>query len=78
MEDSTYIRVYNGKRVFNPSTEQYAFYTNGGITVGSHFWGTSEGSSWLDGQKYDRAVLNVTNPTDGSSFWPIIRWVSSS
>ena len=78
MEDSTYIRTYNSKCVYNSNTSQYAFYTPGGITVGSHLWGTSTASTWLDGQKEDRAVINVTNSTDANSFWPLIKWTSSS
>ena len=78
MEDSTYIRTYNSKCVYNSNTSQYAFYTAGGITVGSHLWGTSTASTWLDGQKEDRAVINVTNSTDANSFWPLIKWTSSS
>ena len=78
MSDSTYVRVYNGKRFYNSNTEQYAFYTAGGITVGTHFWGTSGASTWLQGQRDERAVINITNKTDASSFWPIIRWESSS
>ena len=78
MEDSTYIRTYNSKCVYNSNTSQYAFYTPGGITVGSHLWGTSTASTWLAGQKEDRAVINVTNSTDANSFWPLIKWNSSS
>ena len=78
MEDSTYIRTYNSKCVYNSNTSQYAFYTPGGITVGSHLWGTSTASTWLAGQKEDRAVINVTNSTDANSFWPLIKWTSSS
>ena len=78
MEDSTYVRVYNNKRFYNSNTEQYAFYTAGGITVGSHLWATSTGSSWLTGQKNTNAVINITNKTNDSNFWPIIRWESSS
>ena len=61
MSDSTYVRVYNGKRFYNSNTEQYAFYTAGGITVGTHLWGTSSAGTWLEGQRYDRAIINVTN-----------------
>ena len=78
MSDSTYVRVYNDKRFYNSNSSQYAFYTPGGITVGSHLWGTSAASTWIDGQRYDRAVINVTNSTDANSFWPLIRWTSSS
>ena len=78
MSDSDYVRVYNDKRFYNSNTSQYAFYTPGGITVGSHLWGTSTASTWLDGQKEDRAVINVTNSTDANSFWPLIKWTSSS
>ena len=78
MEDSTYIRTYNSKCVYNSNTSQYAFYTPGGITVGSHLWGTSTASTWLAGQKEDRAVINITNSTDATSFWPLIKWTSSS
>lgn len=78
MSDSTYVRVYNDKRFYNSNSSQYAFYTSGGITVGTHLWGTSTASSWIDGQRYDRAVINVTNSTDANSFWPLIRWASSS
>ena len=78
MSDSTYVRVYNDKSFYNSNSSQYAFYTPGGITVGSHLWGTSAASTWIDGQRYDRAVINVTNSTDANSFWPLIRWTSSS
>lgn len=78
MSDSDYVRVYNDKRFYNSNSSQYAFYTPGGITVGSHLWGTSTASTWLAGQKEDRAVINVTNSTDANSFWPLIKWTSSS
>lgn len=33
MTDSTYVRSYNDKRVYNANTSQYAFYTAGGMTA---------------------------------------------
>ena len=35
MTDSTYVRVYNNKSVYNANTGQYAFYTAGGFTGNS-------------------------------------------
>lgn len=34
MTDSTYVRVYNNKRVYNANTERFAFYTEGGFASG--------------------------------------------
>ena len=38
MTDTTYIRAYGSKRVYNANTEQYAFYTAGGMTAAKGFW----------------------------------------
>lgn len=38
MSDSTYIRVYNDKRVYNNNTSQYAFYTAGGMTASGNVY----------------------------------------
>jgi hypothetical protein len=39
MTDSTYVRVYNDKRVYNNNTSQYAFYTAGGMTASGNIYG---------------------------------------
>ena len=38
MTDSTYVRVYNDKRVYNNNTSQYAFYTAGGMTASGNIY----------------------------------------
>lgn len=38
MTDSTYVRVYNDKRVYNSNTSQYAFYTAGGMTASGNIY----------------------------------------
>ena len=73
MTDSTYIRVYGSKRVYNDNTSQYAFYTSGGMTALGHIWSSSSAQSWLDGQKAETAALNIAASSNTSSYWPWFR-----
>lgn len=41
MSDSTYIRVYGSKRVYNDNTSQYAFYTAGGMTASGSMYASA-------------------------------------
>lgn len=45
MTDTTYIRAYNNKRVYNANTSQYAFYTSGGMTATGGFWHSAVNSN---------------------------------
>jgi hypothetical protein len=45
MTDTTYVRSYANKRVYNGNTEQYAFYTAGGMTAVKGFWHPSVNSN---------------------------------
>lgn len=45
MTDTTYIRAYNNKRVYNANAEQYAFYTAGGMTAAKGFWHSAVNSN---------------------------------
>lgn len=45
MTDTTYIRAYNSKRVYNANTSQYAFYTAGGMTAAGGFWHSAVNSN---------------------------------
>lgn len=51
MQDTTYLRIYNSKRVYNPSTEAYAFYTEGGFASGgqvAQVFNIYYGGTWYD------------------------------
>lgn len=73
MTDTTYIRVYGSKRVYNDNTSQYAFYTSGGMTALGHMWSSSSAQSWLNGQKAETAALNIAASNDTDSYWPWFR-----
>lgn len=73
MTDTTYIRVYGSKRVYNDNTSQYAFYTSGGMTALGHMWSSSSAQSWLNGQKAETAALNIAASSDTGSYWPWFR-----
>ena len=73
MEDNTYVRVYNDKRVYNNNSSQYAFYTAGGMTALGHMYSNSEACSWIDGQNGANAALNIGDATDTGSYWPWMR-----
>lgn len=73
MTDSTYIRVYGSKRVYNDNTSQYAFYTSGGMTALGHMWSSSSAQSWLDGQRAETAALNIAASSNTGSYWPWFR-----
>lgn len=45
MTDTTYIRAYGDKRVYTANTEQYAFYTAGGMTAVKGFWHSAVNSN---------------------------------
>lgn len=45
MTDTTYIRAYGNKRVYTANTEQYAFYTAGGMTAVKGFWHSAVNSN---------------------------------
>lgn len=45
MTDTTYIRAYGSKRVYTANTEQYAFYTAGGMTAAKGFWHSAVNSN---------------------------------
>lgn len=45
MTDTTYIRAFNNKRVYNANTSQYAFYTSGGMTATGGFWHSAVNSN---------------------------------
>lgn len=45
MTDTTYIRAYGSKRVYTANTEQYAFYTDGGMTAAKGFWHSAVNSN---------------------------------
>ena len=45
MTDTTYIRAYGSKRVYTANTEQYAFYTAGGMTAVKGFWHSAVNSN---------------------------------
>lgn len=45
MTDTTYIRAYGDKRVYTANTEQYAFYTAGGMTAAKGFWHSAVNSN---------------------------------
>ena len=72
MTDTTYIRAYNSKRVYNANTSQYAFYTPGGMTAASGFWHNAVNSNsyvLLAGGSYknlsDFAKGNAGSSTQG-------------
>ena len=73
MTDTTYIRVYGSKRVYNNNTSQYAFYTAGGITALGHMWSSSSAQSWLDGQRSETAALNIAASSNTGAYWPWFR-----
>ena len=73
MSDSTYIRVYGSKRVYNDNTSQYAFYTSGGMTALGHMWSSSSAQSWLDGQRSETAALNIAASNNTGFYWPWFR-----
>lgn len=83
MEDSTWIRAYNNKKIYVANTDSTAFYTSGGMTALGHMYSQTVGSSWLDGQRYNNAAFNITNSPERDSYSPWIRqtleigkWVS--
>lgn len=83
MEDSTWIRAYNNKKIYVANTDSTAFYTSGGMTALGHMYSQTVGSSWLDGQRYNNAAFNITNSPGRDSYSPWIRqtleigkWVS--
>ena len=78
MEDSTYIRVYNSKRIYNANTSQYAFYTSGGMTALGHMYSNSTACSWIGGQNATNAALNIGDATDTGSYWPWFRQTNTS
>ena len=78
MEDSTYIRVYNSKRIYNANTSQYAFYTSGGMTALGHMYSNSSACSWIAGQNATNAALNIGDATDTGSYWPWFRQTNTS
>ena len=78
MNDTTYIRVYNSKRVYNGNTSQYAFYTAGGMTVLGHMYSNSSACSWIAGQNATNAALNIGDATDTGSYWPWFRQTNTS
>ena len=78
MEDSTYIRVYNSKRIYNANTSQYAFYTSGGMTALGHMYSNSSACSWIAGQNATNAALNIGDATDTASYWPWFRQTNTS
>lgn len=78
MNDTTYIRVYNSKRVYNDNTSQYAFYTAGGMTVLGHMYSNSSACSWIAGQNATNAALNIGDATDTGSYWPWFRQTNTS
>lgn len=45
MTDTTYIRAYGNKGVYTANTEQYAFYTAGGMTAVKGFWHSAVNSN---------------------------------
>lgn len=45
MTDTTYIRAYGDKGVYTANTEQYAFYTAGGMTAVKGFWHSAVNSN---------------------------------
>ena len=72
MTDTTYIRAYGSKRVYTANTEQYAFYTAGGMTAAKGFWHSSVNSNnyvLLAGGSYknlaDFAKGNAGSSTQG-------------
>ena len=73
MTDTTYIRVYGSKRVYNDNTSQYAFYTSGGMTALGHMWSSSSAQSWLDGQRSETAALNIAASSNTGAYWPWFR-----
>ena len=78
MEDSTYIRVYNSKRIYNANTSQYAFYTSGGMTALGHMYSNSSACSWIAGQNATNAALNIGDATNTGSYWPWFRQTNTS
>ena len=78
MEDSTYIRVYNSKRIYNANTSQYAFYTSGGMTALGHMYSNSSSCSWIAGQNATNAALNIGDATNTGSYWPWFRQTNTS
>ena len=73
MNDTTYIRVYGSKKVYNDNTSQYAFYTSGGMTALGHMWSSSSSQSWLNGQRSETAALNIAASSNTGSYWPWFR-----
>lgn len=78
MTDTTYIRVYGSKRVYNDNTSQYAFYTSGGMTALGHMYSSSSACSWIAGQNATNAALNIGDAKDTGSYWPWFRQTNTS
>ncbi len=78
MEDSTWIRAYNNKKIYVANTDSTAFYTSGGVTALGHMYSTITGSSWLDGQRYNNAAYNITNSPGSDSYSPWMRQTLAS
>lgn len=65
MTDTTYIRAYSNKRVYTANTEQYAFYTAGGMTATKGFWHPSANNNHvlLAGGSYKQWSESSSNST---------------
>lgn len=69
MTDTTYIRAYGDKRVYTANTEQYAFYTAGGMTAVKGFWHSAVNSNnyvLLAGGSY-KSLANFAKGNAGAS-----------
>lgn len=73
MTDTTYIRAYGSKRVYNANTSQYAFYTSGGMTAAKGFWHSAVNSNsyvLLAGGSY-KAVSDFATKSHTHSYLPL-------
>ena len=51
--------------------------TSDGTYIGK-LLGISEGSSWIDGQRYERGGFNLSNATTTTDYWPWLRQTNTS
>lgn len=71
MQDTTYLRIYNNKRVYNASTDRYAFYTEGGFASGgqiSEVFNIQYNGTWY-GVLYNHKNGNLSLDGPGGSLY---------